>query len=127
MPAAKDGTFYGDRRRHKRHRKHKRRHKRKHVYFYGIYPYYRPYYYGAYYPDPYYYEPAYNDDYVEEPRYEKLTCHEIREILYDYGYTRVRSYDCGGTVYGFYAQNRGRSYKIRISASTADVLSRRRI
>ena len=117
-------------RRHK-HGKHHRKHRKRrrgsiHVYYYGLYPSYRPYYYGAGYPDPYYYEPDYGYDYVE-PHDEKLSCKEAREILYDYGYTRVRSYDCRGTVYGFYVRNRGRSYKVRISADTADVLSKKRI
>jgi len=115
--AAQRNKRYARRYKHRKHHKkrHKRRRKNVHIYYYGLYPNYRPYYYGAGYP--YYYE----------PRDDKLSCREVREILYDYGYTRVRSYDCRGTVYGFYVRSRGRSYKVRVSADTAYVLSRRRI
>ncbi|MGI9415918.1 MAG: hypothetical protein ACR2PM_19755 [Hyphomicrobiales bacterium] len=94
-------------------------------YYYSLYsPFYNYYYSDAYYSDPYYYESIYYEG-DSGPYYERLSCEEVREVLYDYGYTRVESYDCGGTVYGFYATNRGRSYRVRVSANNADILSRR--
>ena len=99
------------------HRHYGKRHRKPGVTI-RIYPRYDPYYYN-----PYYYDPYYDAPYYPAPR-ARLSCARVRQLLRSHGYRKVRAYDCKGKVYNFYARYKGRRYKLRVSAYTAQVRSR---
>lgn len=99
------------------HRHYKRRHSGPKIYL-DINP-------GYY--DPFYYTPRYYDPYYDGPPYRtRLSCDRARRIVRRHGYRRVRTNDCRGKVYGFTGYFQGRRYKIRVSAYSGAILSRRR-
>lgn len=114
---------YHPRRRHYRkghrrfHRHYRRRHSGPRIYF-DFYPgYYDPYHYSPHHYDPYYYGPPYRS---------RISCKRARRLVRRHGYHRVRAYDCRGKVYGFIGYYNGKRYKIRVSAYSGVILSRRR-
>ena len=103
---------------HKRfHRHYRRRHSGPKIQVDIYTGYYDPYHYSPYHYDPYYYGPPYRS---------RLSCKRVRRIVARHGYHRVRAYDCRGKVYGFTGYFNGKSYKIRVSAYSGLILSRRR-
>jgi hypothetical protein len=106
-----------DRAHRKFHRHYRRKHNRPKLRIDIYPPYYDPYYYNPYYRDPYYYGPTYRH---------RISCDRARRILRSHGYRRIRAYDCKGRVYGFRAVYNGRRYKLRVSAYSGEILSRRR-
>ncbi|NNE21736.1 MAG: hypothetical protein HKN11_03925 [Rhizobiales bacterium] len=117
---------------HKRYHPRKRHYRKAHKRFHRHYrrrhsgPKIRVDIYTGYY-DPYHYSPHYNDPYYYGPPYRsRLICKRARRIVRRHGYHRVRAYDCRGKVYGFIGYFKGKRYKIRVSAYSGAILSRRR-
>jgi len=103
---------------HKRfHRHYRRRHSGPKIHVDIYTGYYDPYHYSPHYYDPYYYGPPYRS---------RLSCKRVRRIVARHGYHRLRAYDCRGKVYGFIGFFKGKRYKIRVSAYSGLILSRRR-
>lgn len=63
----------------------------------------------------------------QRPAPRRLSCRNVREILRDHGYRRIRSYDCKGAVYGFHADRGSRRYKLRVRSKTGRIASRTRL
>lgn len=121
---------------HKRYRKnkaHKRAYRRSHKRYrrrnrstgvtIQIYPRYSPYRYNPYYYDPYYVAPYYA---YPRTRHVRLSCARVRNLLRRRGYRSIRAYDCHGKTYKYYVRLRGHRYKVRASAFTGQVRSRKR-
>lgn len=114
---------YQPRRRHYRkahrrfHRHYRRRHSGPKIYFDFYSGYYDPYHYSPHYYDPYYNGPPYRS---------RLSCKRARRVVRRHGYHRVKAYDCRGKVYGFIGYYNGKRYKVRVSAYSGLILSRRR-
>ncbi len=108
----------GYRQGHRRfHRHYRKRHRRPRIYLE----------FGPRYYDPWYYDPRYYDPYYYTPRYrQRISCTQARLLVRNYGYRRVRAYDCRGKVYGFVAWRKNKRYKLRVSARTGSIISRRR-
>ncbi len=108
----------GYRQGHRRfHRHYRKRHRRPRIYLE----------FGPRYYDPWYYDPRYYDPYYYTPRYrQRISCTQARLLVRNYGYRRVRAYDCRGKVYGFIAWRKNKRYKVRVSARTGSITSRRR-
>ncbi len=113
----------GYKRAHRRFHKHYRRPHRRSGVTIRIYPNYDPYRYNPYVYDPYYDAPFYSAPSIDRTR---LSCQRVRRILRHHGYRRVRAYDCSGRTYKFYAIYKGRRYKIRASAYSGQIRSRKR-
>ena len=64
-------------------------------------------------------------DYRPAPR--RLSCRNVRELLRERGYRRIRSYDCKGSVYGFRAERGSKRYKLRVRSRSGRITSRKRI
>ena len=64
-------------------------------------------------------------DHRPAPR--RLSCRDVREILRERGYRRIRSYDCKGSVYGFRAERGSRRFKLRVRSRNGRIASRKRI
>lgn len=107
---------------HRRFHRHYGRRHRSPGFTFRIYPGYDPFYYN-----PYYYDPYYDAPYVTPRGYNRLSCARVRALLRRHGYRHVRAYDCKGKVYGFYVRYKGRRYKVRASAYSGQVVSRRPI
>jgi len=60
-------------------------------------------------------------------RSDRLSCREVREILLERGYRRIRSRDCKGTVYGFHANRGSKRYKLRVRSRNGTIASRKRL
>ena len=108
----------------KRNRRNKRRFYNPGVYldggYYGNNRYYNdPYYDDSYYDDPYYSAPSY------KPR--RYSCGQIRNMLRQQGYRRIRAHDCTGKVYTFIAFAGHKRYKLRIRSKNASIKTRKRI
>ena len=55
----------------------------------------------------------------------RIGCTQARRMLSARGYRKVRAHDCKGRVYGFSAWRHGRHYRLRVSARTGRIVSRR--
>ncbi len=104
------------------HKRYRRRHRRTGVTI-QINPGYSPYRYNPYYYDPYYVAPYYS---APSTRRARLSCARVRNLLRRRGYRSVRAYDCHGKTYKYYVRLRGHRYKVRASAYTGQVRSRKR-
>lgn len=57
----------------------------------------------------------------------RVSCGEAQDILADRGFTRIRTVSCGGASYRFSARWKGKAYALRVSRSTGDILSMKRV
>lgn len=98
------------------HKFHRRPHKGPVIYFGWYRDYYDPFFYRPYSYDPYYDWPAYS---------KRISCGHARELLRQNGYRNVKSYDCTGATYGFYAAKGKKRYKVTVSARDGHITSRK--
>jgi hypothetical protein len=103
---------------HKRfHKYHRKPHSGSVIYFGWYGDYYDPFYYRPYTYDPYYDWPAYS---------KRVSCDYARKLVRQHGYRNVKSYDCQGKTYGFYATQGKKRYKVTVSARDGHIISRKR-
>ena len=57
----------------------------------------------------------------------RVTCAEARDILDDRGFSNIKTLSCGGAAYKFKARWKGKNYILRVSRSTGDLLSMKRV
>lgn len=57
----------------------------------------------------------------------RVSCSEAQDILEDRGFTRIRTVSCGGASYRFSARWKGKAYALKVSRSTGDILSMKRV
>jgi hypothetical protein len=57
----------------------------------------------------------------------RYSCSEAREILLDRGFSRVKTVSCNGANFRFSARWKGKIYALRVSRSTGDIVSMKRV
>lgn len=57
----------------------------------------------------------------------RYSCSEAREILLDRGFSRVKTVSCNGMNFRFSARWKGEIYALRVSRSTGDIVSMKRV
>jgi hypothetical protein len=57
----------------------------------------------------------------------RVTCAEAKNMLEHRGFTRVKTVSCGGASYKFTGRWKNKSYALRVSRSTGDLLSMKRV
>ncbi len=57
----------------------------------------------------------------------RVTCAEAKDMLEHRGFTRVKTVSCGGASYKFSARWKGKAYALKVSRSTGDLLSMKRV
>ena len=77
----------------------------------GVVYYGRPHHY--YYDEPDYYRP-------HRPRV--ASCAIARNVVRDHGFRKVVARDCSGRIYSFGGRKNGKSYIIRVKASSARIV-----
>jgi hypothetical protein len=57
----------------------------------------------------------------------RYSCNEARNILLHRGFNRVKTVSCSGMNFRFSARWKGENYAVRVSRSTGDVVSMKRV
>ena len=97
---------------------------------------------GIYYDDPYY-QPDYlygdNNDYRyqkkrryqiyqdDQQNYGRMSCNQVRRSLKRRGWGYIEVQECEGRYYSYIAQRHGRTYQLRVSSRTGEIVSRNRL
>jgi hypothetical protein len=72
---------------------------------------------GFWYPEPYWW---YDYGYIRPYR---ISCGEGRELLLDRGFRRVRTFECRGRIYTYFARRYGDAFRIQVNARTGRIVS----